>query len=306
MTTQQALTQDEVLQIFEQIKTWGRWGAHDERGALNYITPAKRRQAAMLVQRGVTVSASLPLNKTASPENLMPVMHAMLRGGDIPDIGSAADYFAIAPHGMSHTHLDALCHFFHNGVMYNGFPQSRVTSAGTTALSIEAGADGIVSRGVLLDIPRTLGREWLEPGEAIYPEHLDKAEQAAGLHVEEGDILLIRTGRHLRRERVGFWNGREQLAGLYASCLPWLAERRIALLGCDGVSDVLPSGVEGIRQPIHIGTLVYMGVHLLDNADLEALAVACAEYNRWEFLLMIAPLKLGQGTASPVNPIALF
>jgi kynurenine formamidase len=167
-------------------------------------------------------------------------------------------------------------------------------------------ADGIVSRGVLLDVPRAKGREWLEPAEPIFPEDLDRAEEMAGLRVEEGDILLLRTGRHRRAREVGPWNGRETLAGMYASCLPWLAERNIALLGCDGVSDVLPSLVEGIRQPIHVGTLVYMGVHLLDNADLEPLANACAQYSRWEFFFTLCPLKLGQGTASPVNPIAIF
>jgi kynurenine formamidase len=306
MTTQATLTADDVRKLYEQVKAWGRWGPDDERGALNLITDAKRRQAAQLVQRGVTVSASLPMAKAATPENLFPVMHLMLRAGDIPDLGSAADYFAMAPHGMAHTHLDALCHFFDEGLLYNGFPQTRVTSMGTTALSIESGANGIISRGVLLDVPRAKGREWLEPGEPIFPEDLDKAEQMAGLQVEEGDILLLRTGRHRRVKEVGPWNGRETLAGMYATCLPWLSERNIALLGCDGVSDVLPSLVEGIRQPIHVGTLVYMGVHLLDNADLEPLASACAEYGRWEFLFALCPLKLGQGTASPVNPIAMF
>jgi kynurenine formamidase len=306
MTTRQPPTADQVLQIFEQIKAWGRWGPDDERGALNYITDAKRRQAAQLVQRGVTVSASLPMAKAVTPENPFPVTHLMLRAGDIKDWGSVADYIAMAPHGMAHTHLDALCHFFHEGKMYNGYPQERVTSMGTTVLSIEAGKDGIVSRGVLLDVPRALGREWLEPGETIYPEDLDKAEAMAGIRVEEGDIVLLRTGRHRRAREVGPWNGRETLAGMHATCLPWLAERRLALLGCDGVSDVLPSGVPEIRQPIHVGTLVYMGVHLLDNADLEPLASACAQYGRWEFFFAICPLKLGQGTASPVNPIAMF
>lgn len=306
MATKQTLTQDEVQEIFEKVKTWGRWGADDDRGALNFITPAKRRQAAMRVQRGVTVSAALPLPKEASPENPIPVLHAMLRAGDLPEATSCADYFAIAPHGLAITHMDALCHFFHKGRIYNGLPQSRVTSVGTTASSIETGADGIVSRGVLLDIPRLTGREWLEPGEPIYPQQLDQAEQDAGLHVDEGDILLIRTGRNRRRQQAGPWNGWEGLAGLHVTCLPWLAERRIAVLGCDGVSDVFPSGVEGMRAPVHVGTLVYMGVHLLDNADLEPLSAACAEYGRWEFLFTLAPLKLSQGTASPVNPIALF
>lgn len=300
-------TAAEIDQIFDEVKTWGRWGATDERGALNYITPQKRRAAAALVQDGVSVSASQPLTKTPTDENPSPALHMMIRAGDQPEAsGSTADFLGIAPHGMAHTHLDALCHIFYRGQIYNGLPVSRVTSTGATALSIESGADGIVSRGVLLDVPRAKGRDWLEPGEAIHPDDLDAAEQQAGLHVETGDILLVRTGRHLRRQRLGAWNGREALAGLQASCLRWLSQRQVAVLGCDGISDVTPSQVEGIRLPIHTVTIVAMGIHLIDNCDLEALALACAGRQRWEFLLTVAPLRLPQGTASLVNPIALF
>jgi kynurenine formamidase len=299
-------SQNQAEQIYEQVKAWGRWGPDDERGALNFITAEKRRQAATLVRTGDTVSCALPLATAATPENTSPVWHLMVRAGDLPDQDSAADYFSIASHGLAHTHLDALCHFFHKGYMYGGLPQSRVTSMGTTAFSIEAGKDGIFSRGILLDVPRALGRDFLEPGEAIFPDDLDRAEQLAGVRVEEGDILLVRTGRHGRARARGPWNGREALAGLHTSCLPWLAERHIALLGSDGVHDVVPSGVEGLRRPVHVGTLVYMGVHLLDNADFEALAETCARLGRWEFLLTIHPLRLEHGTASPVNPIAVF
>jgi kynurenine formamidase len=306
MTEIATLRLDEARTIYEQVKAWGRWGQDDERGALNLITPAKRRQAAHLVQHGVSISAELPLAKAGATDSPYPVMHFMLRAGDVEGIGNAADYFAIAPHGGGHTHLDALCHFFDNGYIFNGLPQTSVTSMGATAYTIEAGADGIVSRGVLLDIPRAQGRDWLEPGEPVLPVDLDKAEAAAGLRVEEGDILLVRTGRLRRAREVGHWNSRELLAGLHVSCLPWLAERNIALLGCDGISDVLPSGVDGVREPVHIGTLVYMGVHLIDHADLEPLAAACVQYGRWEFLFAVCPLRLPQGTASPVNPIAMF
>jgi kynurenine formamidase len=306
MTAERTLSLDETLKIYEQIKAWGRWGADDQRGALNYISREKRRQAAGLVQEGITVSASLPLNTVYRVENNLPVMHLMVRAGDIADAEFATDYFAIASHGIAHTHLDALCHFYHNGLMYNGYPQASVTSMGATVLSIEAGADGIASRGILLDIPRLKGRDWLEPGEPIYIEDLERAEERAGVRVEEGDILLVRTGRHARNRATGPKTEREPRAGLHTSCLPWLSDRRIALLGCDGTSDVSPARVEGVNLPVHVGTLVYMGVHLLDNADLEALGDTCAEMDRWEFLLTLNPLKRGQGTASPVNPVAML
>lgn len=307
MTTEAApLTRQDIDEVFERVKNWGRWGAEDERGALNFITPAVRQKAAATVQDGVAVSCALPLNTVPSAENSMPVTHLMVRGGDIPDATGSADYFAIAPHGMAHTHLDALCHIFYRGQMYNGFPAAAVTSTGATRNAITAGAQGVVSRGVLLDIPALKGQDWLEPGDAITPADLEAAEERQNLRVEEGDILLVRTGRHRRNAAQGPSNARVQVAGLHAACLPWLHERRIAVLGCDGVSDVLPSRVEGVGLPIHLVIIPAMGVHLIDNAQLDDLADACAERRRWAFLLTLAPLRLERGTASPINPIALF
>lgn len=296
----------DVLEIFEQVKNWGRWGPNDQRGALNFISPEQIRRAVATVREGVSVSCAVPLDTVASEENRFPVTHLMMRAGDIEDAFSSADYFSIAVHGVTHTHLDALCHIFHEGKMYNGYPMSQVTSVGTQKNAITSGEDGIVSRGVLLDIPAVRGVDFLEPGEPIHPSDLEAAEAKQGVHVDEGDILLVRTGRPLRRERVGRWNGVDGLAGLHASCLTWLHERRIAVLGSDGVSDVRPSGISDLALPIHLCTIVAMGVHLLDNAQFEDLARACRERSRWEFLLTIAPLRLEHGTGSPVNPIAVF
>ncbi|HXH21741.1 MAG TPA: cyclase family protein [Dehalococcoidia bacterium] len=298
------ISRDEVDALFQKVSNWGRWGEDDQLGALNLITPAKRLQAAELVIDGITVSCALPLNTTGSGENPRPVVHLMVGAGDIERATSSSDYFAIASHGMAHTHLDALCHIFYRGQMYNGRPASMVTSAGALANSIEAGKDGVVSRGVLLDIPTALGKEWLEPGEAIYVEDLELAETKMHTRVEEGDILLIRTGRHQRREKLGPAQG---LAGLHASTLPWLHQRGVAVLGCDGVSDVTPSGMEGgMGLPIHMIAIPAMGVHLIDNMGLDELAATCDRLDRYEFMLTLAPLKLLKGTASPVNPIALF
>jgi len=295
---------DEIDALFKQVSNWGRWGAEDERGALNLITPQKRLQAAELVIEGNSVSCALPLNTVGSGENPRPVVHLMVGAGDVAGAGGSADYFAIAPHGMAHTHLDALCHIFYKGQMYNGRPASMVTSAGALANSIEAGKDGVVSRGVLLDIPAATGKEWLEPGEAIYVEDLEAAEKAMHVRVEEGDILLVRTGRHLRREKAGPAQG---MAGIHVTALPWLRARGVAVLGCDGVSDVMPSGMAGgAGLPVHNLIIPAMGVHLIDNMALDELAAACDRLDRYEFMLTLAPLKLMKGTASPVNPIALF
>jgi kynurenine formamidase len=304
------LTEANVTEIFEGVKNWGRWGADDQRGALNFITPDQRKRATATVRDGVAVSCALPLNTIPSDENVSPVTHYMTSAGDIEGAMGSMDYFAIATHGMAHTHLDALCHIFHEGKMYNGFPATKVTSRGATSNAITAAEHGVVSRGVLLDIAAAKGVDYLEPGDAIHASDLEAAEAKAGVRVEEGDILLVRTGRHLRKEKVGHWNGRESLSGLSVDAMPWIHERRVAVLGCDGVSDVTPSGVEGrgqvARLPVHVCTIVAMGVHLIDNAQLEDLSRACAERGRYEFLLTLAPLRLERGTGCPINPIALF
>ena len=305
-------TRADVDALARQVSNWGRWGAEDERGALNFITPEATAAAAALVREGTAVSCALELAKTPAPDNPTPVMHMMTGAGDAIDQGrigglqSTGDYFAIAPHGMANTHLDALCHILDDGKMYNGFDASEVRSTGTLRNSILAGEDGISSRGVLLDIAALKGADWLEPGTPIGVDDLEAAEQRQGVRARSGDILLIRTGRDTRREAEGAWPPFEGLAGLKIETLPWLHEREIAVLGCDGVSDVIPSNVEGSPLPIHHVIITYMGVHLIDNARLGPLGRACAERSRWEFLLTLAPLRLRGGTASPINPIALF
>lgn len=300
------LSHAEVRDFMRSLSNWGKWGAKDQLGALNYITPEKRRSAAGLVREGVCVSMSRPLPTEAAADNPTPVRHLMISTGLDKEATFSADYFALAYHGYGTTHLDALCHIFYKEIMYNGYSREKVTSNGAELNSIDALQAGIVTRGVLFDIARTKGQAWLEPGEAITPDDLDKAEKATSTRVESGDFLLIRTGRFAYREKHGPWDASETIAGLHASCLPWFHRRQIAALGCDGVNDVYPSGMEKIRFPIHLVGIVAMGLHLLDNADLEALGTACNKRKRWEFLFMASPLVLLRGTGSPVNPLAIF
>jgi kynurenine formamidase len=302
-----------MQQVFEATRNWGRWGAEDEAGALNYLTPAHRAAAADLVRDGVAVSCARDLPVEPSLENPRPAHHHMLVAGDAasslaPGMGATMDYIGVAFHGMATSHVDALCHIAVGGQLYNGFDIAEVRSTGARRGSILVARDGIVGRGVLLDVPRLRGAAWLEPGERILPDELERAEAAAGLRVGEGDIVLVATGRDARRAARGAWDpNREGLAGLDARCVPWIHERRIAVLGSDGVSDALPGGaIPGWPLPIHMCCLVGMGVHLLDNLALAELAAACAERRRWEFLLTAAPLRIAGGTGSPLNPIALF
>jgi kynurenine formamidase len=307
------LSNEQMREMFESAKSWGRWGAEDEAGALNLITPERRAAAAREVTTGVPVSCARELPVRPSVENPHPALHMMVRGGDdcvVPGLGmeSTSDFVGVAFHGMATSHIDALCHVLVDGQMYNGFPASSVKSTGAQRGSIMSAQDGIVGRGVLLDIPRLRGVDHLDPGDAILPDELEAAEQAQGVTVGQGDILLVGTGRDARRDISGPWHPfRDGLAGLHPACIPWLRERDIAVLGCDGVSDALPGrNPSEWAMPVHQCVIVAMGVHLLDNLRLDRLAEACASEQRWSFLFTASPLRIEGGTGSPANPIALL
>jgi kynurenine formamidase len=233
----------------------------------------------------------------------------MIETGMMPEKKSAADIYSVQYHGFSVTHLDALCHVFYSDKMYNGFSKKEVTDKGAGKLSVINIKNGIFTRGVLMDLPRLFGVEYLKGRRAIYPEDLDAWEKKAGIKVQSGDVILIRTGRWARYKAEGEWDALKDSSGLDASCTPWLKKRDIAVLGSDLASDVMPSGVEGTEPdflPVHLITIVAMGAPILDNCDLEALSEAAAARGRWTFLLTVGPLAVEGGTGSPVNPIATF
>jgi kynurenine formamidase len=307
----QTYTTAQIAELLEKVSNWGRWGKDDQRGALNFITNEKRAAAARLVRSGETVSLALPLATRPARDNPTPVTHLMIRSGPVGHpLGSwgCADYFAIEPHGLATTHLDALCHHFYRGKMYNGFDYTEVDFQGAHKCAIDVARDGIISRGVLIDIPKIRKTDWVEPGSAIYPEDLEAALREHRVELGEGDVMLLRTGRlKLRRTRGASAIAGMTMPGLHASCLEWLHQRRVAVLGSDAVSDVLPTEYDApLRMPIHTGTLVMMGVHLIDNADLDGLAEKCAREGRYEFIFSLLPLILERGTASPANPVAMF
>jgi kynurenine formamidase len=222
------------------------------------------------------------------------------------DITSAADEYRVAYHGFTQTHMDALCHLFYKGKMYNGFSQKEVTERGAARLSVVNVKQGIFTRCILMDMPVLMGTRFLQGGEAIYPSHLEAWEKAAGVKVESGDAVLINTGRWARARAEGKWDIMKNSAGLHASCLPWLKKRDVAVVGSDLALDVLPSQVEGFELPVHWVVVVAMGMPILDNCDFEAVSEAAAARKRWSFLLTVGPLAVEGGTGSPVNPLATF
>ena len=296
--------------LFEAVSSWGRWGDDDERGALNYLTPDRVAAAAGLVRSGETTTLSLPLNTTPAMDNPVPADHHMTMLNDV-DIGSgtlgfAKDYIGADYHNDGHTHIDALCHVAFDGSLYNGRPSGSVTGEGATIDTIDVVKDGILGRGVLLDVPRLRDVPWLEPGEHVFRADLEGAERAQGVTVADGDILLVRTGHSRRLAELGPWDTPKAKAGLHPTAVTFLADRHISVLGSDGNSDTAPSTTEGIDFPIHTLTLNAMGVLLLDYLQFEDLAAACERERRWEFLFVGAPLRVVDGTGSPINPIAVF
>tara|TARA_A100001037_G_scaffold220895_1_gene198689 strand:+ start:42 stop:1019 length:978 start_codon:yes stop_codon:yes gene_type:complete len=303
---QHDMTEADFNRILGEISNWGRWGAVDQLGALNLITPEKRMAAAKLVRVGISVSMARTAETTKAPDNPNPFEHTMLSYGKGSKGMFASDHYSVIYHGFAHTHMDSLCHFFYNDKIYNGYSRDVVTREGALKLGIQNLKNGVLSRGILMDIPRLKGKRYLEPGEAIFPEDLDAWESRAGVKVSSGDILLIRTGRWTRRDEKGAWPVSAGMPGLHASCGKWLKERDIAILGSDGASDVMPSRVPGVSQPIHLFALHALGVHILDNCDFEAVAETAARLNRWEFMLTTSPIAVEGGTGSPLNPIATF
>lgn len=302
----------EFADLHEACKHWGRWGGDDQRGALNFITPDQVRAATASVSSGRTVACSWPLDTKAGPDNPKPVVHHMtmlqdVHIGDAGDLRFTCDFMGIEFHGDAHSHVDALCHVAYKGLLYNGVPVDRaVSSAGASMQTIDVAKDGIVGRGVLLDIPRLRGEAWVEPGEAVYRAEIEAAEQAQGARLRQGDILFLRTGHARKRLVEGPWDAATSKAGFHATAMPLFHERGIAAIGFDGDGETVPSNCEGVMYPIHAIGVNAMGLYFLDSLFFEDLAVACEEEGRWEFLCVIAPLRLAAGTGSPVNPIAVF
>lgn len=285
------------------LSNWGRWGADDQLGTLNLITTSERLAAAALIRSGRVV----PLGRefaVGTPE-LRNFSYTMRSYDDpLPEESGCYDIIGMTCHGFAVTHVDALCHIFTpqgSQGMYNGYPVSNVTDTGTQKLGIErVGATGIVGRGVLLDVAEVHGGA-LPLGTAITPDDLEAAERAHNVTVGQGDIVFVRNG-------AGADNTYRHASGLHAACLPWLHERGVAVLSSDSDSDVHPpiDGFARWTEPIHMVAIPYMGLTLLDHAELDGLAEACAQENRWTFFVNAAPWRFRGATGSAVNPLAIF
>ncbi len=321
----------EAVSYLDSLSNWGRWGVDDELGTLNLITDEHRVAAARLVTNGRAVSCARTLitafGDPASAAQMYWVVtgegvcheHESLpptRFGAAGKVASAVEYVGLVYHGPNCTHLDTPAHLFWEGKLYNDRPALLTTSEhGAIWCSVTNMKDGVIGRGVLLDIPRSKGIDALPAGHAVTPDELSAAAEAQGVELGAGDIVLMRTGRwHPAAEQAADaakamsddpanWHA---MSGWHPACMPWLHERDVSMIGCDYPQDVMPAVYNELPGGIHVLALVAMGMPLIDNCDLEELATTCAELGRWEFQFVMSPLRLAGASGSPVNPLALF
>jgi kynurenine formamidase len=285
------------------------WGPADRRGALNHLTPQRVLAAAGEIRLGQTVSLAAPIETDLTPDAPVPAIHEMAgpsgNQADPEGLTFAQDRLGANVHGNVDSHIDALCHAMYRKTLYNGVPADAVTRRGAEELSIEVARDGIVGRGVLLDIPRLRGVPWLEPGDLVTAAELARAAEAQQVRICPGDLLFVQTGHRRRRRELGPWDVARARAGLHPAALEFIAERKVAVLGSDSNSDSAPSAAESVDLPVHVLAINALGLHLLDYLQFEDLVPLCEAAGRWSFFCVVAPLRLPHGTGSLVNPIAV-
>jgi len=318
------MTEAESIALVDDLclryRNWGRWGEDDQRGALNFITPEALVHAGRMIRSGRIVSCGLPFDSNG-PQNggfggrTNPI-HTMLQdGGDIA-LG-AQDHLALLRYTddavtmplQCGTQWDALAHIFYRGQMYNGHGLDRVTSSGAKVNSIDRIADGVAGRGVLLDIPRYRGVDWLEAGHAVGHDELAGCAEAQGVDIRSGDIVLVRTGQLAQVRALGTWGEYDAgpAPGLGITAAEWFTAHEVAALATDTWgAEVRPNETPGVFQPLHLILLVNAGMTFGEIFDLEALSQACQEEGRYEFFFSAPPLPITGAVGSPINPIAIL
>jgi kynurenine formamidase len=313
-----------VEQLAQRHSNWGRWGPDDERGTLNLVTADHIVAAARLVRQGRTISMALPYDsdgpQTGRLGRFNPI-HLMIRdGADVIAGTSLRDFYGgVEKHFrgtddlvimplQSGTQWDALGHVVHNNQIYNGYSADQVSSKGAMKNDVRAGAGAMTGRGVLLDVPRALGVEWLEPGQAIGSTELDAAAAVAGVDVGPGDFVFVRTGAIAMTRANGTWGDYAggDAPGLGLDSVGWIGERDVAAIATDTWGlEVRPNETPDVAQPLHLILIVHMGLWLGEIFDLDPLAADCAGDGVYEFLFCGPPLPFTRAVGSPLNPMAI-
>jgi kynurenine formamidase len=294
-------SQDRVEGYFKELNNWGRWGHDDQLGTLNLITPAKVLEAQRLIVTGRAVS----LARDVIPRPVY--MYHVTFPAKRERVDIVLDRFDMVYHGFWITHVDALCHVGWDGELYNGRPfASSLTIEGATWCPIDPiSSRGITTRGVFLDVAAGRPEGYVTVGKPVTPRELDECERRAGVRVQAGDVVVVRSGDEKFRRDNPDWIPRvSPHPGLHISCLEWFRARDIAAIAWD-MMDERPSNYPGFGMSVHLA-IPFLGLALVDNVDPERLAVACAEHGRAEFLFTATPLRLTGATGAPAHPIAMF
>lgn len=315
---------EEFHALTEKLSNWGRWGKDDQLGTLNYIDESVVRAGSREVKEGRTFSLAIPLDSKGPQRGLFgrfnPILLMTRDGGDAitgayttdwlngaeKEVRSA-DEVVVMPTQCG-THWDSLAHVIHKDVIYNGRSAAEISSTGAKKNGIISYRDKVAGRGVLLDIPRLRRKKWLEPGEGVDSAALEEAAEKQGVKVRSGDILLVRTGHMAAARARGEWGdyGGGDAPGLSIDSLQWLSKKKVAAIASDTWGmEVQPFEVKEVHIPLHILSIVYMGLTLGEIFDLDALAQDCAKDGRYSFFLSAQPLPFTKGVASPINPIAI-
>ncbi len=291
----QPVSQAQFDRWMSELSNWGRWGDDDERGTLNLVTPAKRVAAAKLVSEGINISMARTMPLSSLPDEAL-ANRAPAIGGSVvnvyganPEHGYFWERYEVEYHGTEVSHVDALCHVAYRGKVYNGraFDEVASVESGCQSHNVLALSDGIVTRGILIDLP----------GVEITPAVIGEWEKKTGVRIGSGDAVFLRSGRDVA-------SGEEGIGGYHPSLIPFIKARDIAVLGSDSYQEV--RSAQAVAMPIHFFALVGLGAHLFDNLYLEQLAETAARLQRWEFMFIAAPHPMPGGSGAAINPVALF
>lgn len=314
----------EFRELVGQVSNWGRWGADDQRGTTNLIGPEDIAAAREEIRTGQVVSLAIPLGpsgpQTGAFNRFNPI-HLMIRDGSDAMSGAYLKYSGGVDREMrgtddivimplqAGTHWDGFAHIIHRDVVYNGVPAAAISSAGADRNGIEHLRASLVGRGVLLDIARYRGVDWLEPREVVTCADLDGAAEMAEVEIRKGDIVLVRTG-HDEATMSGDtpWQGYVEgpAPGLSFRTAKWFFDREVAAVGIDTFAcEVMPNELEAVMRPFHLLAIVHMGLVIGEVFSLGELARAAAADGRYSFFLSAAPLPFVGAVGSPVNPIAI-
>lgn len=313
-----------VRELCAKHSNWGRWGDEDQKGTLNLVQPGHVRAAATLVRKGQVISMALPFDQDGPQQgsfNRFNPIHLMTRDGADALVGSSVrdfyggvdkhfrgtDDLVIMPLQCG-TQWDSLGHVVDEDVIYNGYSADQVSSKGALKNDVRNGSDGMVGRGVLLDVPRSQGVPWLERGTPIGAAELDRAAEYGQVDVGEADFVFVRTGAMAEVRAAGRWGDYAggDAAGLGLDSVDWIAERDIAAVATDTWGmEVRPNETPDVFQPVHIVFIVHMGLWVGEIYDLEPLADDCAADGIYEFLFCGPPLPFTHAVGSPLNPIAV-